>query len=221
MKPKRIILIRHGESEANMDKYMFANIPDYTIELTAHGMEQAREAGIKLKALVNDESLYFYVSPFWRTRSTFEQIAAAFPREQFHYSEEPRLREQEWGYLRCNDDFDRVCRERREYGAFYYRFPGGEAASDVYDRINDVLGSLFRDFSHPDFPDNCVLVTHGLAIRLFIMRFFHLTIEDFERMLAPKNCELVILELTDGKYVLKTEIQKSDKPLKFERPIKI
>ncbi len=34
MKPKRIILIRHGESEANVNRYLFGSVPDYTIELT-------------------------------------------------------------------------------------------------------------------------------------------------------------------------------------------
>ena len=101
--------------------------------------------------MVNDEKLYFYVSPFWRTRTTFECIAQAFPREQFDYNEEPRLREQEWGYLRCNEDFDKVCRERREYGIFYYRFPGGEAASDVYDRINDLLKLVGRGKDSHDY----------------------------------------------------------------------
>lgn len=221
MKPQRIILIRHGESEANVDQYEFAKRPDYTIELTEKGRQQAVQAGEKLKALVHDESLYFYVSPFWRTRSTFEGVVSIFPRSQFHYNEEPRLREQEWGYLRCNEDFDKVCRERKEYGTFYYRFPGGEAGTDVYDRINDLLGSLFRDFSHPKFPKNCVLVTHGLAIKLFIMRFFHLTVEEFERMITPRNCELVVLELENDKYVLKTPIASSDKPLLYERPIRL
>ena len=70
MKPKRIILIRHGESEANVDKYLFGRVPDYTIELTEKGREQAKEAGKRLKELVKDESIYFYVSPFWRARST-------------------------------------------------------------------------------------------------------------------------------------------------------
>lgn len=79
MKPKRIILIRHGESEANVDKYLFGRVPDYTIELTEKGRQQALEAGRKLKQLVNDESLYFYVSPFWRARSTFECVASSFP----------------------------------------------------------------------------------------------------------------------------------------------
>lgn len=222
MKPKRIILIRHGESQANVDKYLFGSVPDYTIELTNFGREQAREAGKRLKEVVREESMYFYVSPFWRARSTFEGVASAFPRNQFEYSEEPRLREQEWGYLRCNEDFDKICRERREYGTFYYRIPGGEAGSDVYDRMNDLLGSLYRDFSDKDYPLNCVLVTHGLTIRLFIMRFFHLTVEEFELMIAPKNCSLVVLELQDdGHYRLTTELEYSKEPLRYSRPIMV
>ena len=38
MKPKRIILI-----QANVDKYLFGRVPDYTIELTEKGHEQAKE----------------------------------------------------------------------------------------------------------------------------------------------------------------------------------
>ena len=53
MKPKRIILIRHGESQANVDKYLFGSVPDYTIELTDFGREQAKEAGKRLKELVS------------------------------------------------------------------------------------------------------------------------------------------------------------------------
>lgn len=45
MKPKRIILVRHGECDANIDENKFATIPDYTIELTPKGYEQALEAG--------------------------------------------------------------------------------------------------------------------------------------------------------------------------------
>ena len=149
---KRIILIRHGECYGNRNMEQFATVPDYTIELTDKGREQAIEAGKKLKELVNRESMYFYVSPFWRTRSTFELIAKTFPRKQFDYCEEPRLREQEWGYLRTHEELKKLLQERKEYGSFYYRFPGGEAASDVYDRINDFLGSLHRDMRHPGYP---------------------------------------------------------------------
>lgn len=223
MKPHRLILIRHGECRANTDESKFATEPDYTIELTEEGIKQAQEAGKKLKELVKDESVYFYVSPFWRTRSTFENIVRSFPRKQFGYNEEPRLREQEWGYLRTYGELKQLKKERKEYGTFYYRFPGGEAGTDVYDRINDLLGSLHRDFLSDDYPQNCVLVTHSLAIRLFIMRWFHLTVEDFEQMLSPKNGELVILEWNGqaDEYDLITPLERDEMAVLRSRPIQL
>lgn len=223
MKPKRIILIRHGECDANIDEEKFATIPDYTIELTEKGYRQALEAGEKLRNLVGEETLYFYVSPFWRTRSTFEAIAKAFPRKQFRYSEEPRLREQEWGYLRTGNELKQQKQKREEYGIFYYRFPGGEAGSDVYDRINDLLGSLHHDFTMESYPENCVLVTHSLAIRLFVMRWFHLTVEEFESMQSPMNGSLVVLELDPDteKYQLITPLETKKEKLLRSRPIKL
>ena len=110
---------------------------------------------------------------------------------------------------------------RRDYGIFYYRIPGGEAGTDVYDRINDLLGSLYRDFEETSYPDNCVMITHGLTIRLFLMRFFHLTVEQFEQMMSPVNCALVVLELHDDAYRLATRMEYSDEPLRYSRPIRL
>lgn len=223
MKPHRIILVRHGECHANTDESKFATEPDYTIELTENGIRQAYEAGLKLKELVENETMYFYVSPFWRTRSTFENIVRSFPRSQFEYSEEPRLREQEWGYLRTYAELKQLKKERKEYGIFYYRFPGGEAGTDVYDRINDLLGSLHRDFQRENYPRNCILVTHSLAIRLFIMRWFHLTVEEFEQMLSPKNGQLVVLQLNEetDDYELLTPLERDENAVLRSRPIRL
>jgi broad specificity phosphatase PhoE len=46
--------------------------------LTDLGKEQARVAGENIKKLVGDESCFFYLSPFQRTRQTFEQISKAW-----------------------------------------------------------------------------------------------------------------------------------------------
>lgn len=223
MKPHRIILIRHGECYANTDESKFATEPDYTIELTEKGIQQAQEAGKKLKELLGEESAYFYISPFWRTRSTFEWIVRSLKGNSIRYSEEPRLREQEWGYLRSYEELQQLKKERKEYGIFYYRFPGGEAGTDVYDRINDLLGSLHRDFTEPDYPENCVLITHSLAIRLFIMRWFHLTVEEFEEMCSPRNAELVIFEYDQptDEYHLITPLERNKDNVTRRRPIRI
>jgi hypothetical protein len=40
---------------------------------------------------------------------------------------------------------------------------------------------------------NYVLVTHGIAIRVLLARYFRYTIDQFNILANPKNCEMVIL----------------------------
>jgi len=203
MKPKRIILIRHGESEGNVDRLVYGEKPDYALLLTSKGTEQAATAGIRLRELVRNEHVHFYVSPLFRTRQTFLEIAKNFPASQYNWQEEPRLREQEWGHLRTLEQCRVVDKERDAYGIFYFRIPDGESAADVYDRVSDFFNTLFRDFEKPGFPPNAVMITHGMSIRLFLMRWFHYTVEEFEVLANPANCAIVLMELQEnGKYKL-------------------
>ena len=48
-RPKRIIVIRHGESMGNLDASLYCKVPDNQIPLSANGIAQAEEAGRKLK----------------------------------------------------------------------------------------------------------------------------------------------------------------------------
>lgn len=209
MKPRRILLIRHGESEGNVEKSVYGRKPDYALRLTDRGRAQAREAGTRLRALVGDEPVMAYVSPLFRTRETFKGILEAFPEGQVRHREDPRLREQEWGHLRSLEECERVDAERDAYGTFYFRIPDGESAADVYDRVSDFLDTFHRDIQKPEFPPNALLVTHGMTIRLFLMRWFHYTVEDFETLKNPPNCAVVELELQpDGKYLLKSAMAR-------------
>ncbi|MEO6541528.1 MAG: histidine phosphatase family protein [Ferruginibacter sp.] len=211
MKPKRIILIRHGESEGNIDKAMYNQKPDYALLLTEKGKQQAAAAGSALKELVKDEKLCFYVSPLFRTRQTFQQITKAFPKDNYYYREEPRLREQEWGHLRSLEECNEVEKQRDAYGTFYFRIPDGESAADVYDRVSDFFNTFYRDIKKEEFPPNAVMVTHGMSIRLFLMRWFHFTVEDFEQIANPANCAMVVMELQEnGKYKLVEPLKKHE-----------
>lgn len=222
MKPNRIILIRHGESQGNENRGVYATIPDYALELTEKGKEQAAEAGRKLKEIIGDESVFFYISPLWRTRMTFEEIANAFDENQFRYREEPRIREQEWGHLRNLDDNEIIDEARNAFGSFYYRIPEGESAADVYDRISDFFGTLHRDFDKDHFPQNVVIVTHGMTLRLFLMRWYHWTIEEFDSYANLHNCEFVVMEKKDdNKYHLISEMRKRKPQHTYHRPIRL
>jgi len=217
-KPKNIVLVRHGQSEGNVNKQIYKEKPDYALGLTDVGRAQAIQVGKDLRLMLGSKVPQFYISPFWRTRETFLGIRKAWnPDKETGYDiftnfyEDPRLREQEWHGSLPIDGYDNNAEtERDAYGHFYYRFDGGESCADVFDRVSDFLNTLHRDFEKNNFPENCVIVTHGMTLRVFLMRWFHLSVEEFEQYANPKNCECVILKLDEclGKYYLVNDLRK-------------
>lgn len=208
MKPNRIFLIRHGQSEGNVNKSVYREKPDYAVRLTEFGRKQASDSGKELAKLLDGECVKFYTSPFWRTRETAIEVSKWFEPYQFEgMCEDPRLREQEWGHKggqSFNMDYET---ERNAYGHFYWRFPDGESCADVYDRVSDFMNTMFRDFQKDDFPENVVIIGHGMTNRLFLMRWFHYTVEKFERIKNPKNCDWYILEKQkNDHYKLATDL---------------
>eukprot|EP00698_Gefionella_okellyi_P025449 TRINITY_DN932_c0_g1_i2.p1 TRINITY_DN932_c0_g1~~TRINITY_DN932_c0_g1_i2.p1 ORF type:complete len:326 (+),score=66.38 TRINITY_DN932_c0_g1_i2:48-1025(+) len=205
--PKRIILIRHGQSVANVDETVYSRIPDNKIELTAKGMEQAREAGKRLKALIGEERVMFFCSPFTRSRQTFHGISDAFSPSQFSMREDPRIREQEWGTHLSNMPHvgtikDRLA-HRHEVGAFYYRFETGESGADVFDRAASFLAVLYREMQSPSSHENIIIVSHALFIHVFLLCFFRWSVESFNQDWEFGNCQHATLErMSNGKYAL-------------------
>ncbi|CAE7651519.1 unnamed protein product [Symbiodinium sp. CCMP2456] len=94
-----------------------------------------------------------------------------------------------------------VYKERQKFGRFYYRFPNGEAGTDVFDRVSDFWSSLLRSMDANPV-ENLVLVSHGLLMRIFCMVYFHWTVEEFEQVWNPSNCEVWALEKGQGSYNL-------------------
>jgi broad specificity phosphatase PhoE len=211
MKPNKIILVRHGESQANADPDHHEFTPDYAMHLTETGREQAHMAGKTILDLIGNESVRAYVSPWYRTRETFREIEDVLGERVVRTLEDPRIREQEWGHLRSADETHALSKERIAYSPFYYRLPDGESGGDVYDRVSTFLETLHRDFDKEDFPDNALIVTHGMTLRIFLMRWFHWTVEYFERVKNPDNAEVIVMERDhQGQYEVTTPLRLRD-----------
>ncbi len=110
--------------------------------------------------------------------------------------------EQQFGNFQSHHAIQESKAERSDFGRFYYRFPdGGESGFDVYDRVSGFIGTLQRDVmdlndaSNFDDKMTICLVTHGLTLRLFLMRWFQYTVHEFERSYNPENGRVVILDL--------------------------
>ena len=102
-----------------------------------------------------------------------------------------------------------MWQERADYGHFFYRIPNGESAADAYDRISGFNESLWRSFGESDFASVCVLVTHGLMTRVFLMKWYHFSVEYFEDLRNMNHCEFVVMKLNEsnGKFILQNQLR--------------
>jgi broad specificity phosphatase PhoE len=211
-KPKRIVLVRHAESKGNRDPTVYGRVPDNQVELTSVGRAEAVEAGRRLRVLIGDETVRFFVSPYRRSRETFENILSGteIPSDRYTVREDARLREQDWGNFQNPLEVARCMEERRKFSAFYYRFPNGESGSDVYDRVTDFWASLHREWKYTHCLENFVIVSHGITCRMLLMRYFKWTVEEFHLLSNLENCQMVVLELQpSGRYALRSQLKRT------------
>lgn len=147
LRPKRIILIRHGESLGNVDDKAYVTTPDWKVPITPKGRNQANKAGETLNSLIDtDEFVFLYYSPYLRTRQTVDEIIKHLkPKQIISSREEPRISEQQFGNFQNVKDVLYAKQERHEFGRFYYRFKSGEAGLDVYSRVSSFISTLLRD----------------------------------------------------------------------------
>lgn len=184
-----IKLVRHAQSAANVGQVNSWEAGDHAIELTPEGHGQAAAAG---QAIGQDYlgGALIYTSPFRRARQTLDGIlkGAGLDRTEVQVYEDPRLREVDHGYT--NVPMQRELQET--HGRFYYRFAGGESPADCYDRTSGFLEGLMRQVQRKG-AEHVLIVTHGLTIRCFVMRYLHLSVEQFDTMANPGNCDVITI----------------------------
>jgi broad specificity phosphatase PhoE len=186
---KVIKLVRHGLSNANTGDEDVREIGDCNISLKEEGHKQGRRAGQKLGRRFVRKALH-YRSPYRRTRQTSEAIiegAGLTPSDIIIY-EDPALREVEHGY----QDVEAQEPMRAVHGWFYYRYNGGESPADCYDRCDRFFHSLHHQMKRKQ-NKKALIVSHGLTIRCLVMRFLHLTVEEFESIANPHNCDIITI----------------------------
>lgn len=182
-----IKLVRHAQSRVNAGEIEPNEMGDFATPLTERGHRQANHAGTRIGKSFLQNSLV-YTSPYVRARQTTAGIFAGAeidPKEKKVY-EDPRLREVDIGY----EELLSQQRKRMIHGWFYYRFTNGESPADCYDRMSTFLESLMREIARRH-SQRVLIVTHGLALRCFVMRFMRLTVDDFNKIRNPENAKIV------------------------------
>jgi broad specificity phosphatase PhoE len=136
--PDLVILVRHGESEGNVDKTLWWKVPDNKIRLTEKGRLQAMQVGERIERVLQHyesnlgicmQRLHIHASPFERTIETARLARKSIEHRVARHNMCPRLREQEFGNMQ-SADFKAYREEQKYVGRFWYRFPTGESGAD-------------------------------------------------------------------------------------------
>jgi len=186
MKP--VFLVRHGQSEGNVNKEIHRERPDYAIRLTQKGIEDAKSAGHELASKMSPGRYILFTSHYFRAKQTSHYIREVLSDNKIfiHQIESPLLREQEWcgGDINGFDEGQESAREKQ--GVFDYRFRGGESVGDCYTRAAlfelDLLDAL-----KSDEVDGVICVGHGMQNRVLVARLTSLRLEGLLNMKNPDN----------------------------------
>ncbi len=210
-----IFLIRHGESEGNIlqkkvidtqiDVKPEERIDDIRIKLTKNGEDQAKEVGKKLNKIIEDKKIdkskiLVLVSPYERSRSTFEIANKELKLDMKNIFVLNSLREQSFGafdFINHQKKLNTYGREYAEYTRnslkFFRQQYLGESPAEVYDRSNSIL-FFIKEYVEHNSVENIFIFGHGCINRILLMNFLNLPPEFYDNYDLPENASIIKIE---------------------------
>lgn len=207
--PLRLVMIRHGESEANVvqkaQKYgkkssiedLVNNRADWKQRLSPLGKEQAQKAALELKKIYGSLNFFdkHYTSPFIRARETAWNISR-FSNIRWYIDD--RLSERIWGIYglvprkKLKEEFP-LTTKLANNDPWYIRLDGGESLFDVYNRVKDFREKMWR----ADSGENVLIVAHKQLIQSFCYDIEKKLPEDWDNIWQNKIYDISNLGLVE------------------------
>lgn len=213
----RLFLIRHGESEGNVDKSKYFEKLDCDIALTPKGEADAKLAADRVYNILRYfhleksypcnfvESISLFHSTYFRATQTANIFSEEINKREgcgvARTFSSPLCREREWGSLR---DIVESRMKTEKHFNFYYRPLNGESFADAYLRA-----TMFHQWMmlNKGNYNNVVVVAHGEFNKVYLMHLLNWSIEQFDRTAHQKNGEVWLVE--DNQLSSLTPLRKS------------
>ena len=203
----KLYLVRHGQSEGNVNKQVYFEKSDCDIELTEKGKVDAQNAADSIftsLAGVDFHQFSLFHSTYTRAEQTAKILKEKLEGYEGYYVEQtnasPLCRERDWGSLR---DIVNSHKKTEEHFNFYYRPLNGESFSDTYQRAAVFHQWLVNTTEH----DSVIIVAHGEFHKVYLMHLLGWDISEFEKWKHLGNGEVWIVE--DGKLCSSTPLKRS------------
>ncbi|MEK7087435.1 MAG: histidine phosphatase family protein [Patescibacteria group bacterium] len=189
--PRRLYLLRHGQTDNNVSNIIAGNSPDMPLNDT--GLKQAT---LTAKALSQAVFHKIYMSPALRARQTAQRIFEHHTPTVFG-EVKGNFKEINFGILeglsfkraeKSHNDLLRLYRETPSQCTF----PKGESMAEAYNRITREMNGIFMERPHNE---NVLIVSHGGTMALIFLYLFDLDIDKHFHSIRHSNCGLSIIDL--------------------------
>ncbi|WP_349897349.1 histidine phosphatase family protein [Parafrigoribacterium soli] len=209
---RELILVRHGESTANVAATQAerngadrvdAPLRDADVPLSDTGRRQAEALAVWLRSLADEQfPQAAWCSPYLRAADT-ASIALTDQRMSLAPRADERLRDRELGILDTYthrgvvSHYPREDARRTRLGKFYYRPPGGESWADVALRLRSLLADLDRECDG----ERVLIVAHDAIImnlRYICERLSERELLELARTEPVLNAAVTILRRPSG-----------------------
>lgn len=192
-----IYIVRHGETLWNKEKRLQGRTD---IDLNENGRDLARKTG---EALMNTRIDRIYSSPLMRARETAELIRNG---RDIEILTDDRLKELCFGSFE-GQDFSKLIRDESLTFRYFFKQPELYVPSPDAETLEQLIaraGNFMKEVIEP-LADQCeriMIVAHG-ALNKGIMSYIkgH-GIDAFWSGGLQQNCNVIIVDYTDGKYTI-------------------
>lgn len=202
----QIILVRHGQSEVNINKAGFADKPTVLGGLTPEGVAQVHQLveNIWPYCYYQATPLHIWHSPYERAVQTKNLLVEGFGKIGINSNstESIYLAEQQFGVfedqlIQTPDtaEWNHWNKHVDNEQTFWARPPMGESCFDVAIRADFFLKNyLMPKINNAESGNVTLLVSHGMWINAFLMMYLGLTYQECQNLEPIPNGAALILE---------------------------
>jgi len=195
----KLYMVRHGESEANLDYNIIKTKRDEDVELTSKGRQDAQATGLRLKA--TNIKAFYLVSPWVRAKQTWNIIKEVLGKDdEGHYKtakETPLIAEHYMNLVNNPNNWELF----QAYKASNWnvkdfldtRYEGAESIRDVQKRAKKFLDAVKSTDAYTQKQGyDVVCICHGQFIKQVMCLVNNL---DPDSVIHPANGEIVELDI--------------------------
>ncbi len=195
-----LYIVRHGNTLWNKDKLLQGSTD---IELADYGRELARITG---QALMNTQIDVIYSSPLKRAYETAELIRN---HRDIDIITDDRLRELCFGCFEGQNMIE-LKNDDSLYFKYFFDKPelyrpgeGGETLEHLIERAGDFMTDVIEPLATTK--TRVMIVAHGALNKAIMCHVKRHSIEHFWSGGLQRNCNVIIVDYTDGKYTVVNE----------------